>query len=364
MSVAKILGNRLYLSALGVVLVLVVTVAYLFSSVLDIPITSRTKTVTVEMEATGGLFTGSAVTYRGVKVGKVRAITLGENGVRAKVALTSGDKIPRDTLAKVRSLSPVGEQYLDFQPRSNTGPYLEDGSVVPAASTDLPKTLAATVISLNKVLAQIDSDQLSTVLTELSVGLAGTGQDVSTMVSQGELLLGDLEKLWPETERLLVNTGTVADIAPDKANELRTLGKSAKQFAAFLKDYDPTLRQQLKESPEQISQLRALVKDVATLLPGWLKEAVNFSDLFVAHAPHLEALLSNYAPGLGVLAKAVSGGKLHITAIPQRDYRCEYANKRLSPRDTSKRPLNTGLHCPGSFPGIQRGAAHAPGPVR
>ena len=173
-SVGSVLTNRLYLSALGVLMVLVVTVAYLYAAVLDQPLTSRPDQVTVQLRNAGGLFEGSAVTYRGVKVGKVTQIQITDGGVEATVSLTSSEQIPEDSLAKVRSLSPVGEQYLDFQPRTADGPFLGDGSVVTAESTDLPKSLSSTVIAINKVLRQVDDRKLRSLLVELSTGLKGT----------------------------------------------------------------------------------------------------------------------------------------------------------------------------------------------
>jgi phospholipid/cholesterol/gamma-HCH transport system substrate-binding protein len=338
-------------------------VAYLFNNVLDTPLLRGTRTVKVELPQTGGLFTGSAVTYRGVKVGKVTAIRLSEDGVVATVAITAPDRIPRDSLVKVRSLSPVGEQYLDFQPRTSKGPYLHDGSVIPATSTDLPKTLASTVIAVNKLLEQIDATQLHSLLTELSTGLAGTGEEIGKLVDQGSVLLADLDRLWPETDRLITNGGTVLDIGTDKAGEIRELARSSRQFAAFLKSYDPTLRRTLDTAPAQVRQLQVLVNDIADELPPFLGRAVRFSDLFRPYSPHLGALLAGYQPGLGTLATAIHGGFLNILGIPQRPTGCYYGTPVRDPRSTERRPLVTGNHCPDSTPNLQRGAAHAPGPV-
>ncbi|MGO4257285.1 MlaD family protein [Marmoricola sp. RAF53] len=360
---SRVLGDRLWQSLLGVLAVLVVTVAYLFNNVLDMPLLGGTKVVKVEMTSTGGLFEGSAVTYRGVKIGKVRTIELTDDGVVAVVAITSGDDIPVKSVAKVRSLSPVGEQYLDFQPTTTAGPYLKDGSVVPATATDLPKTLASTVIAVNKVLDQVDSAQLHTVLTELSTGLAGTGADLGRLVDQGQLLLADLARLWPETDRLLTNGSTVLDIAPSEATEIRDLATSSKQFAAFLKSYDPELRTMLANAPGQIDQLQALLTDMAQILPGFLGQAVVFSDLFRSYAPHLGAILQGYAPGLGVLGIAVKDGKVQIDGFPQRPTDCDYGTPRRDPKNPVQRPLVSTGHCPASAPNLQRGAAHAPGPV-
>lgn len=364
MSVRGLLTDRLYLSAVGILLVLVVTVAYLLSSVLDVPLTRKTVDVTVQLPSTGGLFEGSAVTYRGVKVGKVREISLSGEGVVAQVRLTKGgDRIPASTVAKVRSLSPVGEQYLDFQPRKKGGPYLQDGAVVPASATELPKTLASTVINVNRLLDQIDEKQLRTVLTELSTGLAGTGQDVGRLVDQGDLLLAELDRHWPQTERLIDNAGTVLDIAPSKADELRSLATSSKQLARFLRNYDPRLRQLLRDGPGQAKTLEELVDDATRELPGFLGAAVDFSDLFLGYEPHLRQILQLYGRGLGTLAKAIRNGNLYIQGIPQRNVRCEYGTAKRSPTETERRQLVRDGRCAGDFPRFERGAAHAPGPV-
>jgi virulence factor Mce-like protein len=363
-NVSAMLRDRLWQSLFGVLLVLVVTVAYLFSSVLDTPLLRGTTTVRVQLAATGGLFEGSAVTYRGVKVGKVTSINLSADGVAATISLTAKNRIPVDSVAKVRSLSPVGEQYLDFQPQSTAGPYLEDGSVVPASSTDLPKTLASTVISVNKLLEQVDEEQLHTLLSELATGLAGTGDDVGKLVDQGAVLLAELDRLWPETDRLIDNSAPVLDIGTAKADDIRRLASSSRKFAAFLKDYDPELRKTLHDAPGQIEQLQALVADADAKLPGFLGTAVRFSDLFADYAPHLGGILATYAPGLGVLGDAIRGGQLLIEGIPQRSTRCEYGTPRRNPKDPDRRPLVTTGHCSGSEENLQRGAAHAPGPVR
>lgn len=358
------LRDRLWQSLFGVILVLLVTVAYLFNAVLDTPLLGGTKVVKVEMTATGGLFEGSAVTYRGVKIGKVRTIELTEKGVVATIAITSDDKIPLTSVAKVRSLSPVGEQYLDFQPSSKAGPYIEDGSVVPATSTDLPKTLASTVIAVNKVLDQVDAEKLHVLLSELSTGLAGTGKDLGKLVDQGRDLLVDLDRLWPETDRLLTNGGTALDIGIAKADDIRSLARSSKEFAAFLRSYDPELRRTLAAAPGQIATLKALVKDASDVLPGFLGQAVTFSDLFRSYAPHMGAILANYGPGLGVLGKAIKDGILWIEGIPQRPTQCYYDTPRRDPKNPDRRPLVADNTCPSSTKNLQRGAAHAPGPVR
>jgi virulence factor Mce-like protein len=362
-SVRKIFSDRLYLSAVGVALILVICVAYLFAAVLSQPLTSRPIGVTVMLGNTGGLFEGSAVTYRGVKVGKVKELTITRQGVRAEITLSSGTEVPTDSIARVRSLSPVGEQYLDFQPNTAKGPFLEDGAEVAAEFTDLPKSLSSTVVAVNKVLRQVDDQKLRSFLVELSTGLQGTGDDIGRLVDQGDLILAELDAVWPQTERLLRNSDPVLDIGTDNATALRDLGTSARQLAGFLRAYDPELRRTLDRAPSQLRQLELLFQDAQKVLPGFLSVGVSLTDIFAMHDPHLRALLQAYGPGLGVLARTIRDGELKLELIMDKDPRCIYDTDRRKPRDPTRVDANLDGRCAGSLSTLQRGAAHAPGPV-
>jgi len=363
-SVRNILTDRLYLSAVGIVVVFLIAIAYIFAAVLDQPLTSRPVTVDVELEQTGGLFEGSAVTYRGIKVGKVTTIVPTDDGVLATARISAGTEIPKDSLVKVRSLSPVGEQYLDFQPSSPDGPFLETGDTIGAESTDLPESLSATVVAVNDVLRQIDDKKLRIVLGELSTALAGTGDDIGQILDQGTDLLATLDQVWPETNRVITNSGTVLRIVSDNEGSLRTLGARAKQFAAFLRSYEPEWQGLLDRAPGQLEALTALVEDADEVLPGFLDTGVSFTDVVMAYEPHLRTMLQAYSRGLGALVAVIKDDRLRIELIGVRTARCDYGTTRHQPYDPERYAFQSGGHCPASFARLQRGAAHAPGPVR
>ncbi|MGH3414397.1 MAG: MlaD family protein [Marmoricola sp.] len=354
-------SHKLMASAVAVFVVFVLCVAYLIGGVMQTPLTSRPDNVTVELRATGGLFQGSLVTYRGYKVGKISHIGFTPDGVAATARIDDSVKIPAGTRAVVRSLSPVGEQYLDFQPSSAAGPYLHDGSTITASHTDIPQTLAQTVISLNKLLGQIDPNKLHTVLTVAHRALQGTGPDLARMIRQGRLVINDLNRYWPQTKRLLVNGGTLLRIGSDNAATLARLARNLRLFAGFLHRELPELRRALARSPHEIGLLQQLLRDVQGVTPEFLRLGSRFTALQAAYAPHLRVLLADFAPGLGVLGKAVWGGTMHLDLIGQRDTLCDYPGQPPDPH--TRVPMNPHHHCPDSFPLEQRGAAHAPGPV-
>ena len=116
------------LSAVGVV--------YASANYLGIvdPILGRGYTVTARLEGSGGLFEGSLVTYRGVQIGKVEAMSP-RGGITVELKLDDDAKVPKASPVFVHNGSAVGEQYLDFEPLSDKGPYLGDGDTIRGAGT-------------------------------------------------------------------------------------------------------------------------------------------------------------------------------------------------------------------------------------
>src|SRR6266851_2339919 len=78
-------------------------------------------TVTLELPGTGGLYRFSNVTYRGVQIGKVTDVDLTDTGAKATLSLDTSPTIPADLQAEVRSISAIGEQYVELRPRTKSG---------------------------------------------------------------------------------------------------------------------------------------------------------------------------------------------------------------------------------------------------
>lgn len=358
------MNRKFLLSGGGIALILLVAVVYIFASVLKTPLFVSTPEITVELKRTGGLFEGSLATYRGVRVGKVTAIDLSEGGVTATVRLSGDEHIPQDSRVQVRSLSPVGEQYLDFQPQSTKAPYLKSGDVIPASSTDLPQTLGGLSITLNKLIEQIDPKKVSLVLNEINDGLAGTDDDLRKLLDNGTRLLARLDQNFAVTQRVLRNGRTLLQIGADTAPDLERLASSASTFAAWLRRFDPTLFRLLKRAPGQLEELRGLVEDMAQTVPQLLDPAVTLTDIMAAHDPHIRQLMVKYPQGLQALIDAIHEGQVNLNAIVEQPQFCDYSTTERSPRDVSFRALQTHGRCSRSVSYSQRGAQWAPPPVR
>ena len=352
------------LSVVGILTAFVFCLLYLFGVALRTPITEPRVYVTVTLPRSGGLYEGSEVTYRGVRVGRVVELDLTGEGVEAKVRLDGSAEVPADAQPKVRSLSPVGEQYIDFQPEHDGGPYLEDGDTVDGEADDLPTSLATAAINLNALIEQIDPKALKTVLRETANGLEGTADDLQRMVVQGSVLLNDFDKRWAMTERLLDNGDTLLRLGEDLIPTFDSITRNAKVFTAWLRTIDPVLVRLLERAPGQIEELRALVEDVDGIIGDYLDPYVTLADFVAARDPHLRALLRDYPRGFRALASAVYGGAVHLNGYFEHFEYCGYHQTEHPPRDTHRYPVQDDGHCSRSYPASQRGAQWAPPPLR
>lgn len=350
-------------SIVALVATLVATLVYLSVEILDTPVTTRAQTITVELERTGGLYEGSAVTYRGLRVGRVGEIELTRTGAEATVRITRPIELPVDTSAQVRSLSPVGEQFLDLQPVSEDGPFLASGDRITGEAVDVPVSLASAVGGLDKLLQQVEVDDVQTVLTELAAATDGTQADLESLLHSSDELVTSLDEVWPETRRLLTNGRTTLRTLAASGPELRKLSRSAKLFAAFLREFDPEFRDILETSPDQLRTTQLLVRDLRRVLPGFLSNLYQVTDLLAARGPHVRELLDTLTYGTSRFASAFRDGWLHINFNLQGVEQCSYDVEELDPKTTDRRPLQRDGHCPMDGPVTKRGAQHAPGPV-
>ncbi|MEH3033445.1 MAG: MlaD family protein [Aeromicrobium erythreum] len=349
-------------AAFGLAATLVAVSAYLYAGVLGGSLGERPESVRVELARTGGLFEGSNVAYRGVTVGSVESVRPARRGAVATISLDRGTDVPRDTDAVVRSLSPAGEQFLDLQPRSARGPYLRDGDVIRSARTSTPTTVAETVRAVDALMDDVDEDDLRTTLDELGTAFSDP-DDLARVLDASTRILQTLDDLWPETERILDNGRTVLQTGVAVEDDLREFSTSAKSLAAWLRDYDPTLRDQLSTLPAGTEQVRRLVSLFALKLPAVLDEVLVFTDVVVPRREALSELLRVFPMGFDRFSDAVKNGRLRTNMLVSNGEVCSYGAGRPLPSDTKRPSVPDDRSCPSSFPGQQRGSINAPRPL-
>ena len=167
-------------------------------------------TVTAHFAASGGIFAGAEVTYRGVQIGKVDRLVLTEEGVDVELAIDNEhDAIPAATLAVVGNKSAVGEQYVELQPKSNDEPYLADGSEIAMADTRTPIQVEQLLSNLATTVGSVDRKALQTTVTELGSAFAGTGEELQQIIDTGNDFINAANDNFDTTTALIRDSNTV-----------------------------------------------------------------------------------------------------------------------------------------------------------
>ena len=363
--------RRLTTVQLAVFLVLTV-VATSYLSARYVGLTERVlgfgPTVVADLEASGGIFVGSEVSYRGVQVGRVTELELAPDGVRVHARLDRGARVPADTRAVVENRSAVGEQYLDLQPRRDGEPYLADGDVIAREDTATPLRVDRLLSDVDRTVRSVPKEDLVTVVDELGTGFAGTGDDLGRLIDDADLLTRAALDALPDTVALLESGRTVLDTQRDTSSQITAFSADLARVSETLRDSDPDLRVVLDRGVVASRELEALVTDNREALGTLVANLVTVGQVTSARVDGIDQLLITYPEVVAGGYTVVPGdGTAHfgvqLTQEPAACTRGYGGTTRTDPNRTSGLPpLNTDARCTlprGSSSGV-RGAQNAP----
>lgn len=276
------------LSAVGIVYI---TATYL--GLVD-KVLGRGLTVHATLPTSGGLFEGSEVTYRGVKIGKVERMRATRDGVTLDLALEDGTKLPVDSPMYVHNLSAVGEQYLDFEPPDDDGPYAEDGTTIAGSTESLPVDEADLLVELDQFVSSVDQENLQTVVDELGTMFTDTGVPLQRLLDNGRLFVDEAAAHTDETVQLLDSGLTVLDTQQGQGENIRSFATDLKLISQALRASDQDLRATLQGTPGTAREVTALLTDLEPTIPVLLGNATSVNQVVVSHLAGVEQLLVTY----------------------------------------------------------------------
>lgn len=248
-------------------------------------------TVSLELPAAGGLYKFSNVTYRGVEIGKVTAVTKMPRGVKATLSLGSSQKIPADLQAEVRSVSAVGEQYVDLRPRTDSPPYLHDGSVIAMRDTTIPQPVGPLLDKTSTLVNSIPKGKLSDLLDEAFKGFNGAGYDFESLFDSTARLSGDLNGVADRARTLTEDTGPLLDSQTQSTDAIRRWAHRLAGFSDQLVTNDAQVRRLLDTGPGALDEASRLLEQVKPTLPVLLANLSTVGEILMTYNASLEQLL-------------------------------------------------------------------------
>ena len=356
------------------VLASVVAMAFMLFQYMQVPtlLGIGKLTVTLELPDTGGLYRFSNVTYRGVQIGKVTAVGPTAVGAKATLQLDPSPKVPADVHAAVRSMSAVGEQYVDLVPRSESGPYLHDGSVIAARDTSIPRPVGPMLDRLSALVKNIPKDKLGQLLDESFSAFNGAGYDLEWLLDSSSKLSRDASGVVDHTRALVDDGAPFLDAQAQTSDKTRRWAHNLAGFTDQMVTDDAPFRKLLHTGPGFEQEVSRLLDQLKPTLPVFLANLSTVGQIGVTYHPSLEQILVLLPPSVAAYGSygvtnnptglAVGGFTLTIADPPACTVGFLPPSQWRSPADTTEADTPDNLYCklPQDSPISVRGVRNNP----
>ena len=331
--------------------------------------------VALDLPASGGIFEGAEVTYRGVGVGRVETMELSEGGVRVGMRINNeSNPIPSDVEAVVANRSAVGEQYVDLQPTRTGGPYLQEGDTIPRSDTRTPLPTTTLLTNLNSMVNSVDRDNLRTVVDEMGAAFGGTGKDLGQIIDTSNSFIETADNYFDLTAQLIRDGRVVLQTQVDSESAIQTFSTNLALLSDTLVRSDEDIRHVIDSGGTAANVMRDFIVDNRANLSQLLGNLVTSGEVTVARLHGIEQLLVLYPyvveGGYTVIAKDPVSGlyDAHFGLVLTQDpHVCKEGyetTEQRPPQELEEVPFNTAAHC--AEPASQssaRGAQNAPAPL-
>lgn len=284
--------TRTQLTIFGVVTVITVAIMAIFYLRLPAALGIGTYRVTADFVAGGGLYKNANVTYRGVAVGRVESVGLNPRGVDAVMRLNSGTTVPSNVTATVKSVSAIGEQYIDLVPPDNpASTKLHNGSVIARANTRIPLDIATLLRQSETLVNSVADTRLRELLHETFTAFNGSGPELARLIESSRLLVDEANANFPQTEQLIDQVGPFLQAQIRAGDDIKSLSDGLARFTSEVRQADPQLRTLLGVVPPAADEANTAFSGIRPSFPMLAANLANLGRVGVIYHKSLEHLL-------------------------------------------------------------------------
>lgn len=317
--------------------------------------------LTVKAPTSGGTYPKSEVTYRGIRVGTVKEVQTFPDHVEVEIVVGEDADIPEDTEVALTYLSPIGENLVEFRPRSSGPPYLEDGDVIEGSDVSMAEQFSETLTMANKLLTDINPDDIRTLVDEAAIAFDGNSLDLAGILDDGDQVLANLEKLSPKIERILRNSRRPLATLNAQAPNLTRFARAAAQISAQMKASSGDIGSLIDDGLVTTRVVNQLLDRYSDEFNELMATTAVLVGRLSPHFPGLRALLQAYPAAMRTMVEVLGGAQVNAVGVPNGPRLCNYDQKRRDPWDIRNLPLYNNSACPNPDGTLERGWQNANG---
>lgn len=283
---------KIQLSIFAVITVITLSVTAIFYLRLPATFGIGTYGVSADFVAGGGLYKNANVTYRGVAVGRVESVGLNPNGVTAHMRLNSGTAIPSNVTATVRSVSAIGEQYIDLVPPENpSSTKLRNGFRIQRQNTRIGQDVADLLRQAETLLGSLGDTRLRELLHEAFIATNGAGPELARLIESARLLVDEANANYPQVSQLIDQAGPFLQAQIRAGGDIKSLADGLARFTWQLRAADPRLRDTLADAPDAIDEANTAFSGIRPSFPALAASLANLGRVGVIYHKSIEQLL-------------------------------------------------------------------------
>ncbi len=348
--------TRLQLTIFAIVTVLCVGAISAFYLHLPAAVGIGAYHVTAEFKAGGGLYQNANVTYRGVTIGRVEDVGLAADGVVASMRLNTDTDVPDNVTATVKSVSAVGEQYIDLvPPKDPSKKLLRDGAKIGVDRTAVGQDIAALLTQAESLVNSIGDARVKDLLRETFKAFNGSGPELARMIQSSRLLIDEANNNYGQISQLIDQAGPFLDSQIRSGDDIKSLADGLARFTSEAAKADPQLRSVLQTVPGATQAANTTFDGIRPNFPMLAANLANFGRIGVIYRKSIEQALVIFPALMSALITV--GGGLPADEGGKLDFKVDLGDPPpcstgfipppliRSPGDTTLRDLPTDLYC-------------------
>ena len=329
--------------------------------------------IDVNFVAGGGIYENANVTYRGVTIGRVESVGLTSDGIVANMRLNSGTPVPDNVTATVKSVSAVGEQYIDLvPPQDPTTSMLANGASIGQDRTAIGQDIAGMLQQADMLVSSIDNSRLQDLLSETFKAFNGSGPELARLIQSSRLLVDGANNSYEQTSALIDQAGPFLDAQIRSGDDIRSLADGLARLTNEVNQADPQVRTLLQTAPGAADVASTAFSGIRPSFPVLAANLANLGRVGVIYHKAIEQSLVIFPALMAALltvgggVPVDEGGKLDFKISLGDPATCNVgflpATEIRSPGDETVRDLPTDLYCKTAQndPAVVRGARNYP----
>jgi phospholipid/cholesterol/gamma-HCH transport system substrate-binding protein len=280
--------TRVQLTIFAIVTVLTVGAISIFYLHLPAAVGIGAYKVDANFVAGGGIYQNANVTFRGVTVGRVESVGLTNDGIVAHMRLNSGTPVPDNVTATVKSVSAVGEQYIDLVPPENpSSAKLRNGASIGQDRTAIGQDISGLLDEADRLVASVGDTRIKDLLRETFKAFNGSGPELARLIESSRMLVDEANANYGQVSQLIDQAGPFLDAQIRGGDDIKSLSEGLARLTEQVANADPQLRSTLQTVPGATQAANETFSGIRPSFPVLAANLANFGRIGVIYSKSL-----------------------------------------------------------------------------